>query len=378
MGTFLSGFTAFFNPIVDEFGWSYTLVSLATSIRHLETGLASPLVGILVDKYHPRKILFAGVISGALGFYAFSKVNSLWSFYASFLLIGVSTSLTSHVVVNTAIVTWFKKRTAVVIGIFTALTGVVGFIVPLTVLLVDRLGWRDTMAYFALGTLVICIPFCLLVKDPPQKSEDVTPATLLAGQDLTGRSLTAKEILKQKNFWLLSLALLFVALASSAIHVHQIPYLVSVQVPRETAGWLAVVVSLSALGGGLGFGWLAEVLDKRICFALAALAQVLGLVGFAYGTTTVQFVASLAAIGIGTGGVNPLRAVLQLEFFGLRAFATVLGLAMVLSMLGTTVSPLLVGGVYDWLKNYQPAWLILAAMTLVAVPLILGTTKKSL
>ncbi|MFQ6077744.1 MAG: hypothetical protein ACE5NJ_01195 [Thermodesulfobacteriota bacterium] len=35
-GAIVYGFTAFFELITEEFGWSYTQVSLAFSLRHLE------------------------------------------------------------------------------------------------------------------------------------------------------------------------------------------------------------------------------------------------------------------------------------------------------------------------------------------------------
>ena len=56
------GFTAFFEPIVKEFGWSYAQVSLATSLRGLEMGIFAPVLGFLVDHYGARKLLFLGHI----------------------------------------------------------------------------------------------------------------------------------------------------------------------------------------------------------------------------------------------------------------------------------------------------------------------------
>ena len=64
-GTILYGFTAIFEPIASEFGWSYTQISLATSLRGLEMGLLAPVVGLLVDRWGPRKLLFGGSSSSA-------------------------------------------------------------------------------------------------------------------------------------------------------------------------------------------------------------------------------------------------------------------------------------------------------------------------
>jgi len=57
--------------------------------------------------------------------------------------------------------------------------------------------------------------------------------------------MTPKAILKSRDFWLLSMAILFGALAGQALIVHQIPYLVSVGFSRQTAGIFTVIVALS-------------------------------------------------------------------------------------------------------------------------------------
>ena len=49
-GVVFYGFTAFFGPIVNEMGWSYTQVSLAASLRGMEMGILAPFVGILADR----------------------------------------------------------------------------------------------------------------------------------------------------------------------------------------------------------------------------------------------------------------------------------------------------------------------------------------
>ena len=50
-GSVFYGFTTIFEPIAEEFGWSYTLVSIAASIRGLETGLLAPVAGIILDRW---------------------------------------------------------------------------------------------------------------------------------------------------------------------------------------------------------------------------------------------------------------------------------------------------------------------------------------
>ena len=87
-GIVFFGFTAFFDPIREEFGWSYTQISLAASLRGLEAGVFAPLIGFLVDRFGPRKLMLWGTIIVGFGLILLSLTQSLAIFYASVMLIG--------------------------------------------------------------------------------------------------------------------------------------------------------------------------------------------------------------------------------------------------------------------------------------------------
>ena len=111
------GFTAVFEPIADEFHWSYAQISLASSLRGLEMGLLAPLVGFLVDRWGPRKMVFAGSFFMCLGFLVLSRVDSLFLFYVAFALIAVGMSFSAGTVLMTAVANWFQKRAGIAMGI---------------------------------------------------------------------------------------------------------------------------------------------------------------------------------------------------------------------------------------------------------------------
>jgi MFS family permease len=52
---FVYGLTVFLTPIAATSGWTYTQISLATSIRGLQIGALDPVAGILVDRWPARR-----------------------------------------------------------------------------------------------------------------------------------------------------------------------------------------------------------------------------------------------------------------------------------------------------------------------------------
>ncbi len=84
-GLFFS-FPIFFIPLIEEFHWSRGLTAGAFSLSAVTQGVLSPLIGVLVDRIGPRRIILAGVVLLSAASMLASLIHSLWQLY---LLIGV-------------------------------------------------------------------------------------------------------------------------------------------------------------------------------------------------------------------------------------------------------------------------------------------------
>ena len=92
-GIVVFGFTAFFEPIAKEFSWSYAQISLAVSLRGIEMGILAPLVGLVVDRWGPRRLIIVGNILIGFGLIVLSSMNSLIMFYIAFALLAINKSV---------------------------------------------------------------------------------------------------------------------------------------------------------------------------------------------------------------------------------------------------------------------------------------------
>ncbi|MFC1872085.1 MFS transporter [Chloroflexota bacterium] len=380
------GFTAIIEPIANDFGWSYTQISFAASIRGLETGLLAPLIGILVDRWGPRKLIFGGVILTALSLILLSQISSLATFYGVFILMSVATSMNAHTVMTKVVANWFRKRMSLAIGIMAAGFGLGGFIIPIVVRLIDIFDWRATMFILGLAMLVIVLPLSFLVRDKPARYdylyESEVQGTLVASDSLilarsSNVEIGVKQILKSRTFWQLSLALTLFSLLSNAMITHIMPYLSSIGVARSTASFVAVVIPLISIFGRFSFGWLGDRLDKgRLAAAGFALMSV-GLIflGYAANGSYWFLILSLVLFGLGWGGLIPMRAILLGDQFGRKRIGTVLGLVIGVTHLGNIVGPPLAGWVFDTWGSYQGIWFIFAGLSAIAIAIILATPR---
>ena len=75
---FMHAYTVFLVTFVSVFGWSRAQVSIAYSVAQFVSGFSSPLVGWLVDRLGPRRLILIGGVTLALGLLASSQATRLW------------------------------------------------------------------------------------------------------------------------------------------------------------------------------------------------------------------------------------------------------------------------------------------------------------
>jgi len=383
-GVVFYGFTAIFEPIADKFDWSYTQISLAASLRGLEAGLLAPLVGILVDRWGPRKLLLSGVVIVSLGLMLLSRTTSLGMFYGAFALLAIGMSTCSGTVLMTAVANWFRKKIGIAMGIMICGYGCSGLLVPIIVKLVDTYEWQQAIAILAVGLPAVCLPLSLLVRHKPEQygyqpdgeaQNTVVLNTSPAQAETAKADIGTRQALKSRTFWHIALALLCQAMMLSTVVTHVMPYLSSINIPRARSSLIAMAIPLASISGRLGLGWLGDRLDKRRVIAAAFAMICGGLICFAFASpeATWLLVLFLILFGIGYGGNNTLRGSAIREFFGRSNFGAIHGLVIGIMMLGSITGPPLAGWVFDNWGSYQPIWFVFTGLAVVGILLALTT-----
>ncbi len=397
-GAVFYGFTAFFTPIVNEFGWTRASTSFAFSLQRLEGGIAAPIVGYLIDKLGPRKLnLFAVIVSG-LGFLLLSQINSLLTFYVAFLVVSVGQSAGFYTVGATTVANWFIRNRGKAMGFLTGGVCLAGTLVPVLVWLITCYGWRWAMVIAGLGMWVIGIPLSLVLRhkpeqygmlpdgDDPEKyssvqviaserdDSDKLPHTAQPQAISKEIDFTAREAIKTRAFWLLSLGSSISFMAMSAVFVHVMPYLESIGFNRDRASLVVTFIILLSVLGRVGLSWLSDFMDKRYVFCIAIVLQVIGLIIFANIRTMWHVIPFLLTFSPGYGALIPLRPAIQGDYFGRKHFGTIQGFYLSISTVFAMTGPPFAGWIYDITASYRLAFIILAATTAIGIPLLLSAT----
>jgi MFS family permease len=378
-GSFIYGFSVFFNPIRNTFKWTAAETSAAFSFRSVENGIFSPIIGRLADKVAPRKLLITGVTIIGIGFILMSFISSLWTFYGCFMLIAGGESLAGLLVVNTTIANWFSKKRSRALTIIFIGPGLSGLLAPLMAFSINEIGWRQTLLFMGMAFWAITIPLSLLFRDRPKNygylpdGEPIGQKGNISNVITPGEGFTAREAIKSRTFWMLSLSQLLLQMALSAVLVHIVAYLENVGVPRSTAAVSVTGLTMCSLIGRLGFGFLGDFTNKRYLIAISFVLQAIGLFAFSMITLNNMWllIVFLLTYGPGFGGPAPLYSALQADYFGTKHFGTIMGLLTTSSVIPALISPVIAGRIVDVMGNYKLAWQLAAFTVLPAIPLML-------
>lgn len=377
-GAIFYSFTAFIDPLVAEFGWSYTQISLASSLRGLEMGIFAPLVGILLDRYGPRKIMMIGMSIVGLSLVLLSNIHSLLMFYGCFLLLAFGAGGCTSVVVMGAVANWFKKKVGLAMGIAVCGFGASGLIVPIVVKLIEAFGWRHAFLYLGIGAWMIGIPLSMVIRNRPEDygllpdGESMNENETDVSEEEQDIGISFGQALKNRSFLLIVSAEWIRMMTVGTAITHIMPYLGSIGLSRSMAGFISAGIPVCSVIGRFGFGWIGDYIDKRYMIAIGLGMISIGLILFLYIQNSMIIVLIfLLTFAPGYGGGMSLRGAIIREYFGLASFGKMVGLTMGVSSVAGIIGPTLGGWVFDTFSSYAPLWVGFAVLNLMGILLIL-------
>ncbi|MFC1871769.1 MFS transporter [Chloroflexota bacterium] len=382
------GFTAVFEPIAEEFGWSYAQISLGASLRGLEVGLLAPVVGLVVDRWGPRRLIFGGSLILCAGFLFLSRVSSLTMFYVAFAVIAIGMSTTTQTVTMTAVGNWFRQKIGMATGIVASGVGLGGILVPVLTGLIDLVQWRNAMLLVGLGMIITVLPLSLVLRHKPEHygyqpdgdvSNTIKTKQVQISMASAEISISAKQALKTRTFWNVAFASMIFMCVSSALLTHIMPYLSTLGVARSASSLVALVLPVLSVVGRLVSGWLSDKLSRKYIFVTSFALMSVSLFLFDYVTSARMwlFVPATITFSLGWGSFATTRIALQREYFGRESFGTVFGFTSGIMMAGTIAGAPLAGWVFDTWSSYQGVWLIAGAIAILGMVLALTIPSYS-
>jgi len=380
---YFQGLSAFILPIEAHFGWPRSVISGAMSMRQLESGIFSPLVGVLLDRMKPRTLIFWSAVITGVGLIWLGRVTDALTFYAAIFLVSIGTSGMSHAVTWPVVIArWFRRKRGLATGL--AVMGPI-FGSPFVILnttLEETYGWRAILIAYGVIVLSLLTLISAVARERPEDygmHPDGDPPEAGEARDAAGRlrrpperGMRVRQAVRTKEFWLFTGYLSGMFMVNSAFQVHQIPYFVQDAglSPRDAAVTFTLVFLLSGIGR-IGAGSLLDHMDYRIVLAAVAAMLAFSMLYLQIVEVTSVWLSMpfVALFGIGFGSVIPMRGTLGSMMFGTRALGSIVGILQGGSVAAGVAGPLALGLIFDAAGDYRVGIWALAAVGALMAPM---------
>jgi MFS family permease len=351
----MHSYTVFLVAFIEAFGWSRGQISIAYSVSQLISGATSPLVGVLVDRLGPRRLVLIGGVLLAVGLLASSFVYSLWQLI---LLYGVVMTLGANCLGLVVFVPLLSRRfvhnRGMAVAIVQSANGFARALsAPLSQVLIAQLGWRG--AYLAQGGLMaaVVLPLAALFRG-------TEPVRAFAAQG-AATSWTLWRAMCTPHFWLLFWVYVFTGLGSFLVALHQLAFAVTVGFDKFYAAEVLGIGAMLSLPGVIVTGWVSDYIGRELSAVITYGTSIFGVACALFITGPDQHTLlwlHSCFFGLTWGARGPAITAKTADLFPGPQLGTILGAITIGTGLGSAVGSWVAGWSFDLTGSYRVAFIL--------------------
>ena len=319
-----------------ELGIAAPLLFGAYSLALLIAALVAPTIGRAIDRRGGRQVMAAGSVVAGAALLAIAHVHSPVALYAAWAIAGVAMAMTMY---DAAFATLSQHSGASYRTALTALTLMGGLAStvfwPTALKGLEWVGWRDTMSFFAVLQIVVCLPLHLAFVPRGVTAHAAPKSGAIAAE------ATLPPAARRTAFIALGAAFALNGFIASVLTVHLINILQRQGLVLATAVWIGTLFGpMQVTGRILEFTFGRRFASRNV--GMLALATVVASVVVLLLLDGQVAIAILFAVlfGFSNGVVTIVRGTVPAELFGRAGYGRTLGLLAAPALFARAIAPL--------------------------------------
>jgi len=366
-------FSFFIAPMREEMGWSLGAISLGLTFRMIASGVTSPLIGMIIDRFGPRYLgLLAGLVAGGCLIGLFFA-RDLWLFYLLFALsgsVGLGGGPGGNLITLVPVAKWFivKRGRAMAIATTGMAIGTV-MAIPSIQWMIQAIGWREAWVILGAFVALIIVPLSLLfLRGAPSdlglqpdgfhdlQIESVSAQT----QSAIGETdWTAREALRQPVSWLILSVLALVGFTLTGTLVHKIGYWELTGMSPTLIAFGTALDPFTVIFAVLFFGFIGERMKIRYLGLLGGLGFSLSMVPMMLSSgQTYTIIAHSMIWAFAAGAYVTANNLIWPNYFGPRFLGTIRGIVLPIQVAATGMGAPIYGLILDAGLAPTTLWMI--------------------
>jgi MFS family permease len=368
-----------FKPLIAEFGWSRSAVSLAVFLNMAFFSLSVIAAGKCYDRFGPKWVIVFSTILISSGYMLIALTQTLWHFLLLYgVVAGMGLGGTAVPIFAALMSKWFEKRRGLTISLALSGNCLGQFaLVPLFTTLITDYGWRASHFWIGLMMLVLNLGLTFLVIRGDPEYLGVVPygrkeesASAFSGGDAEAsppvRDMGLREAMGTSSFWLFVLFMLACGSGDFLMTTHLIPMVTDYGIPAHTASNMLAWFGLLSLTGILVAGPASDLIGDKIPIALTFLLRVFAFLLVIWYQNLVSFYVFALVFGFTFLVTAPLTPTLVGRLYGFSHVGVLSGFITTIHHLGGGVAAWGGGVLFDLTGSYQTVLILSAVMAGIA------------
>jgi MFS family permease len=354
-------------PIAATLDVPRAIPSLAAALVWFGTGSGGIAMGLFADRIGVRWIVLGGALMIGAGL-LLSALGGIWPLLIGHgLFIGLFGSAGLYPPLLVYVSRWFDKRRGTALALISSGQYIAGVIWPLLFQTsIDRVGWQQTMAGFAVIVVVAVAPialWCLRLSPPSAGAAATAAAGPQSGTPVLGlRPNTAMLLLAAAPFFCC------IPMAMPTAHLVALCSDEGIS-PEHGTLMLSMLLGL-AFASRQFWGWVADSLGGLRTVLLSSAAQAASILIYALVRNEIGLFAASAIYGLGFAGIIPAYVLAIRDLYPSREASWRVPIMLLSGMSGMALGSWLAGTMFDRFGHYDPAFEIAFVSNLLNVVMI--------
>jgi MFS family permease len=378
-----SSFSVFYVALLEEFHWTRAGSAGVQSMALLIYTLLAPLVGTLIDRFGPRRVVVPGILVLASGLVLCSRIETLNQFYLYYgVVLGTGITCIGIITYSAILAHWFEKKRGLASGIAVSGMGLGTFLlVPLSQSFITMAGWRMTFILTGVLVLILVLPAnALFLRHkpremnqypdgvPPSEATSITPDLKKnAGQTVT--DWTLRDAVRSGRFWALIIFPFLSVIGIYIMLVHNVKFLVDQGIDKMTAALIFAVVGIVSSIFRIFWGWLSDRIGRETTFTLGVLCGCMGigcLILFESSGLRLFTYGFCILFGMGWGVTAPMFMSTSADLFKGKIFGLIYGFVEAGIGLAGALAAWVAGFIFDQTQSYKMAFILAIVVLLLS------------
>jgi MFS family permease len=329
-------------------GWARVDTTLVFSLAVIASSLASPLMGVIIDRGGASWLLAGSAAVGGVLLLVLAALASWPAFFAVWILIGLSMAGALYEPCFAIIVRYAGASAQRLITTVTLIAGFASTLAfPVAISVAANFGWRYAAAIAGVAVLGLAAPLLWFGVRRLQAGAVDAPAAPEGPGRPGSDTPEAQAVLRRPALWLLAAAFSLFALVHAGVLNHLLPILAEQRIDAGLAVLAASLLGPMQVVGRLGMMLLQRRLPPIqltgwvfVALAVAALALL-----FAR-TAPGLLVVFVVLQGVSVGLSSILKPVVTAALLGTRSFGAVTGAMAVPFLAAFALAPVLASVVW--------------------------------